>query len=113
MALHERQPEPVDPAGVVRVVLFVFGERNRLGHLLRFTKDLHRHAELVERGHRRGVETGNRTRLEGHLTVAAVRGAQVEDMVDEVELDLEPVAPACMSEVVSPRAETYSVTCHQ
>ena len=67
----------------------VLGERRGVGDLDGAGQDVDLDAQGGERRHRLVVEAGDRARLEGHGSLLAVGGAQGQDVVDEVELDLQ------------------------
>ena len=90
-ACDEREPEPVRRVGVVGAVLLVLVERDRLDHLGRAGQDRHR-ARRARRARPSSPRRSSATDRGSSATRrrCAVGGAEVEHVVDEVELDLEP-----------------------
>ena len=92
----------------------VLGERDGVRRPRRVGRGSYVHAELVERGHRRRVEARDRSRLERDASTrrrrwSAGRGRGRRSRTRSRDRRRRRAS----SDVVSPRADTYSVTCHQ
>src|SRR5215469_16903110 len=63
IALPQNAPESIGVFPIVRAVLFVFIERDRILNLVRELVDAHRQMKLFQSLHHIPVKIGNRTRL--------------------------------------------------
>jgi hypothetical protein len=90
--LDEREPEAARGVGIVGAVQLVLVERDGVDHLGRAGEQTDLHAELVKRRRRGRIEARHRPGLEGDALVMAVGRSQIEDVIHEVELDLQPAA---------------------
>jgi hypothetical protein len=84
-------PEALDRGGVVAVVDGVLRERRAVAEVERPREDLHVDADVGQRGEQVGVEARARQAVaQGDARGAPVARADVDAVVDEVQLDLGP-----------------------
>src|SRR4029078_5266061 len=72
IALHQNTPESISVFAIVRAVLFVFIERNRILNLVRHLVNRYRQTKLIESLHHCLVKVGNGTRLELNRPLLAI-----------------------------------------
>src|SRR5437762_8959186 len=89
IALRQNAPESIGLFAVVRAMLFIFIERNRICYFIRQLVDRHREVELVEILHHGAIKVRNRTRLQFNRSQIAIARLNAELVFDEIKIDLE------------------------
>src|ERR1041384_1235892 len=86
--LNEYAPEAIRVFGVVRAVLFVLGEGNRLDNFIRLRVNVHHDLEGLQRVHHIRVKVRDRARLKCERLRRAVIRVNEQSMFDEVKIHL-------------------------
>src|SRR6266436_2266621 len=88
-AAHEDPPESIRVFGIIRGVLRILIERDRVGNLDRHLPDLHRNPQRSQSRHELAIKIGHRTRRQCQPKDGIVAGSNDELMMDEIKLNLE------------------------
>ena len=92
VGLDQNAPESIGIFRVVRAMLLVAIERNRIRNLVRQYVDLDGEIEFVQRAHDRLVEIRHAARFQFNRSLPAVAFQNPKLVIDEIETDLESVS---------------------